>query len=112
MPQLHLFNPENDIVFIANEGVVSSFLKIYNVQKGNGDSIAREPITNNINLELRNLFEGKIDFSNRNVIRFERKKIRLQKFLKNLFSIAYLKKTIKFGFYRIIKKNYIHYSQY
>ena len=109
---LKSFNPNNDIIFIANEGVISNKISIYNVRKDKGDRITRSPIINNINSELRSLFENKVDTSNRNAIRWERKKIRLRKLIKNLFSLKYLKKQLQFGFYRVIKKNYNHPHQY
>lgn len=42
---LKSFNAQNDILFIANDGVTSQKIKIYNVPKDDGDSVARSPLT-------------------------------------------------------------------
>ena len=44
---LKSFNESNEILFIANEGVVSQKLQIYNVEKDQNDVVSRNPISNN-----------------------------------------------------------------
>ncbi len=41
------YNPENDIVFIGDETVKSDIIKVYNVNKDEGDIVSRLPIINN-----------------------------------------------------------------
>ena len=41
------FNEDNDILFIANEGISSDKVDIYNVQKDENDVVARAPIHKN-----------------------------------------------------------------
>jgi hypothetical protein len=53
---LKSFNKENDILFIANEGVTSDKIVIYNVEKDEGDSVARNPIHKSS--QLFSLFSG------------------------------------------------------
>lgn len=48
------FNEQNDIMWIANEGVQSKKIKIYHVQKDDGDSVARVFLEKNA--ELKKLF--------------------------------------------------------
>ena len=107
---LKFFNKENDIIFIANEGVVSTKIKIFNVNKDKGDKITRRPITKN--QEIKKLFDGQIDLKNKNLTRFNRKKIRLLKLLKCLFSLSFILKSIKLGFCRLCSKEYQHHQQY
>ena len=45
MALIKSFNAENDILFIANEGVYSQKIKIYNVKKDEGDTVARNPVS-------------------------------------------------------------------
>jgi len=42
---LKSFNDQNDILFIANDGITSPKFKIYNVPKDDGDIVARSPLT-------------------------------------------------------------------
>jgi len=41
---LKSFHPQNEILFIANEGVASEKIKIYQVKKDENDVVSREPI--------------------------------------------------------------------
>ncbi len=49
-------NPNNDILWIANEGVVSDYIHIYNVEKDPNDNVARRPFEKNP--ELGTLFDN------------------------------------------------------
>lgn len=49
-------NPENDILWIANTGVTSDRIQIYNVEKDAGDNVARRPFEKNP--ELGQLFDS------------------------------------------------------
>lgn len=44
---LKSFNDENDIIFIGDETVYSDVLKIYSVNRDEGDKVSRSPIYNN-----------------------------------------------------------------
>ena len=52
---LKSFNVDNDIVYIANNEVVSSKISIFNVEKDENDGVARKPLDKN--LELHHIFE-------------------------------------------------------
>lgn len=109
---LRYFNCNNDIIFIANEGVVSSKVKIYNVKRDGDYEITNTPITNNHNMELKKLFSNKVGSSDKNIIRLNRKKVRLVKLLSNLTSIYFISKSIKFCIYRVFSKQYSHSKKY
>lgn len=53
MSLLKSFNEENNVIYIANGGVTSDIIKIYNVEKDENDGVARKPLDKNN--ELRNL---------------------------------------------------------
>lgn len=53
---LKSFNKENDVVYIANEGVVSNSIKIYNIKRDEGDGVARRFLEKND--ELNTFFES------------------------------------------------------
>ena len=61
---LKSFNKENDILFIANEGIFSEKILIYNVQKDENDLVARNPIHEN--QDLYNKFSC-IDYPRREI---------------------------------------------
>lgn len=66
------FNSDNDILFIANSGICSNTIKIYNCEKDLNDSVARHPFEKNIELKyyFENIpFEGRDD----NIKRYEEK---------------------------------------
>ncbi len=50
------YNPDNDILWIANDGVTSNLIRIYNVEKDSGDDVARRPFERNP--ELGSIFDG------------------------------------------------------
>ncbi len=100
---LKSFNEDNEILFIANDGVKSSKIVIHNVQKDNGDSVNRSPIVNTPSLsEMFNSF----DFAQRqdNILRHKKKK----------FSRIALKvkKKATLCFQKIFLHEYIHDYQY
>lgn len=95
------FNSENEIIFIANEGVVSDKIKIYHITPDDNDTVARKPF--NKNESLYNYFsnvdyESKID----NLRHYEAKARKKD----SVFEL--IKKKIK----KTMTKEYIHCSQY
>lgn len=44
---LKSFNEDNDIIYIANDGVTSNVINIYNVEKDENDGVARRPLDKN-----------------------------------------------------------------
>ena len=98
---LKSFNRDNDILFIANEGVTSEKIKIYNVKKDKGDSVARRPFSKNASL-----FEkfSSIEFPNkdRNVKKYKRKHGKINK----------IRKKIRDLVKKIFIKGYIHERQH
>ena len=102
---LKSFNKENDILFIANEGVYSEKFVIYNVQKDEDDVVARNPIHKNI--ALYDKFSN-VDHPGKqaNINRYNKK----QKVNESVYNRIYRKATkiIKLIFLR----EYIHDSQY
>lgn len=72
---LKSFNPDNDIIFIANSGVESDVITIYNVVPDSNDTIAREPLHKNNS--LKKLFDS-FDYPNRdaNISIYREKKAR------------------------------------
>lgn len=53
MKLLKSFNASNDIIFIANTGVTSNAIKIYNVEKDKGDLVARVFLEKNEELKKK-----------------------------------------------------------
>lgn len=100
---LKSFNSENDILFIANEGVTSSVFTIYNVAKDENDVVARKPIEKNS--FLTHLFAS-IDTpeKQKNIDHYKKK---VQKKKRN-----YLKRKISSFFKKLFLKEYIHNQQY
>lgn len=97
------FNKENDILFIANEGVCSEKFVIYNVQKDENDVVARNPIHKNALL-----FDK---FSN---IDFPDKQANINRYIKKQNKSIYnrIKRKIVSGIKRVFFKEYTHESQY
>lgn len=97
---LKSYNSENEIIFIANKGVNSDLIKIYQVEKDENDVVARKPITKNDELfAFLNQFEYKEKESN--LIRYKNKK-RTSRICRKLESI------IK----SMLHEDYIHCKQY
>lgn len=101
---LKSFNSDNDILFIANEGVTSDKIKIYNVKKDKNDTVARQPFSKNTFL-----FEkfNSIDFPNkeRNIKRYKKKYGTIGKMRKRLNALIIMVKK------RFIKE-YTHEKQH
>ena len=100
---LKSFNENNEILFIANEGIKSSKIKIYYVQKDNGDVVNRRPIASTPSLlELFNSFE----FAQRqdNILRYKKKTLSR--------AVIKVKKKLVSYFRRIFSCEYIHQNQY
>jgi hypothetical protein len=99
------FNPDNEIIWIANEGVYSDVITIYNVQPDVDDTCCRKPI-DNIKV-LRDLFNY-CDISDkmRNLERYEKK----QKNNKRYIVRAY--KRVMAEIDKRTRKEYIHDKEY
>lgn len=100
---LKSFNENNEILFIANEGIKSSKIEIYYVQKDKSDVVNRMPITSTPSLlELFNSFE----FAQRqdNILRYKKKTIS-----RAMFKV---KKKLVSYFQKIFMREYVHPKQY
>ena len=99
------FNKDNDILFIANEGVTSDKFLIYNVPKDKDDVVARSPIHKNPTLFKQ---FSNVDFPNRqmNINRYAQKEKK-----KNSIYNRMVKK-IKAALKAKIRKEYVHTNQY
>lgn len=100
---LKSFNDQNEILFIANDGVTSQKFKIYNVQKDDGDSVARSPLTKDPALQE---FFNNIDFPEKqlNIERYLQKQQQKKKSQakKKLFSLLT----------KLFHKEYVHTQLY
>ena len=102
---LKSFNPNNSIIFIANEEVESDKIKIYHVKKDENDNVARKPIDKNHDLyTFLNSFELKN--KNSNIIRYENKQKKQKQLIRRSYKKIYLKLQ------EIILKEYIHNKKY
>ena len=100
---LKSFNEDNDILFIANEGLQSSKIEIYHVKKDENDVVNRKPIVSTpLLMELFDSFE----LANReeNLLRYKKKRLG-----RIVFKIK--KKTVS-CFQKIFMRKYIHENQY
>lgn len=99
------FNEHNEIIFIANDGVSSTKLVIYNVQKDENDLVARNPIYKNSVLFDR---FSDIDLPERqaNIERYIKKEQYQNSILNRL------KRKILSILKRVFLKEYSHESQY
>jgi len=100
---LKSFNEQNDILFIANDGVTSQKIKIYNVPKDDGDVVARKPFSKNCSLEE---FFNNVDLPERerNIERYLAKQ--------QLKRRSKIKRKISSSFKKFFKKEYIHNQLY
>lgn len=100
---LKSFNNENDILFIANDGVTSEKIKLYNVPKDENDTVARSPFDKN--RELSDFFNN-IDFPEKqhNINRYLQKQKQKKKshFKKKLLGIRK----------KVFYKEYVHSQLY
>ena len=98
------FHPENEIIYIANEGLAGSLPGLYYVPKDPGDTVSRTPLTTN--KQLQAYFET-ADYpkreANLNVYRLKKKK---QGALRKGF------KKLKTGLKRRFHAAYIHEKRY
>ncbi len=98
---LKSFNKDNNIIYIANEGVTSNIIDIYNVGKDENDSVARRPLEKNEKLnDLLSSFEYP---PRQNNVKIFRKK---QKKRTNLFFRICNK--VRFYIKSMILREYIH----
>ncbi len=102
---LKSYNKDNDILFIANNGVTSSKLTIYNVPIDKNDTVARNPICENS--VLYNKFSNvELPDKDENIKRYlakEKNKKRLQN---------RIKRKLKFTYKKLFFKQYSHENQY
>ena len=96
MELIRSYNEENDILFIGNNGVTSEKFHIYNVEKDNGDAVARSPLFKSA--ELHKLFSG-VDFPDReqNLARYRKHHKPLHRYtskIRSLFKKYFLKEYI------------------
>jgi hypothetical protein len=100
---LKSFNEDNEILFIANEGVCSSIIKIYHVKKNINDSVNRAPIVSTP--FLMELFDS-FQFANRkeNLLRYKKNKL-------NRFILKIKKETIS-RLQKYFMHEYAHENQY
>lgn len=100
---LKSFNEDNEILFIANENLKSSKIKIHHVKKDKNDAVNRRPIVSTPYLmELFNSFE----FANRkeNLLHYKKKKLN---------RLVYkIKKKIVSRIKKIFANKYTHDNQY
>lgn len=93
MGLIRSYNAQNDILFIANNGVVSEKLRICNVEKDKGDAVARTPLFKSAQLHE---FFSTVDFPDRerNLERYKKHHNPLHRYtskLKSLFRKYFLK---------------------
>lgn len=100
---LKSFNSQNNILFIANDGVESSKLLIYNVPKDSDDVVSRLPLSSHPTLS--NFFQT-LDFPNKekNLIRYKKKKKKEK--------CNRLKQKLVSFFQKLFLKEYQHFYQY
>ncbi len=97
------FNRDNDILFMANNGVCSDLITIYNVEKDENDTVARSPIFKNP--ELFEMF---------NNLETPDKQINIDRYLKKnkvRITSKIKRKLIKI-FNKVFAKEYVHENQY
>ena len=98
---LRSFNKENDVVYIANGGVVSDIIKIYNVERDEGDGVARRFLEKSDEL---NIFFKSFDYELRQKnIKFFKQK---QKKRNNIILKTY--KRLNLHFKRKCLSVYVH----
>lgn len=101
---LKRFNKENELIFVANEGVTSDVIgPIYNVKPDKNDNVARKPFDKSH--ELAELFNSFSYDKREDNIAFYNKKHKNEKIKK-------AKKKIEKKIKKAIKKPYIHPKQY
>ncbi|MBE5947848.1 MAG: hypothetical protein E7261_02340 [Lachnospiraceae bacterium] len=101
MQVLKSYNADNEILFIANEGVISDKIFIYNVEKDDNDVVARKPIEKN--QELCKFFDSiQVEGREENIARYLKKEKSKKSNLKKV------RKYVR----KIFCKEYIHGRQY
>ena len=98
---LKSFNSNNDILFIANEGVTSDKIKIYNVNKDVNDTVARHPFSKNTFL-----------FEKFNSIDFPNKKNNIKRYKKKYGIISKIRKKTNALLKKMFIKAYAHEKQH
>lgn len=82
---LENYNAKSEVIFIANEGVSSDIIKIFNVKKDNNDNVCRNPIENST--QLYDYLES-LNFEHRSRNLKRLKKNKLKRTLLNAFKKA------------------------
>ena len=97
---LKSYNEYNEILFIANEGVTSNKIPIYNVEKDDNDNVARNPISKTpVLLEKFTVFD--VQDKHKNIERYierekkknsisNRLKVKIMQLLKSIFLQEYI----------------------
>lgn len=102
---LQSFNNKNNIIFIANENVISDKIKIYHVEKDENDTVARKFFDKNQELcEFFNSLEYPLRYEN--LKRYLKKKKNEEK------SLNQVKKKIKKKIDTRFRKKYVHEMKY
>lgn len=102
---LKSFNSDNDIIFIANQGVSSHKIKIYSVEKDKNDSVSRKFLDKNKEL-FSFLTQFEFPLKKSNILRFENKEKNRKSIIKRSG------RKIKLNIKKIFLKEYIHNKQY
>ena len=105
MQTIKQFNEDNDILFIANEGVVSDTIQIYNVPRDENDTVSRDPIP--ANSELYTRFQNIACPDKAENIKRYSNRIREKNRLLNRLKIKLISRYKK-----IFLKKYIHHRQF
>ena len=98
---LKSFNSNNDILFIANEGVTSDKIKIYNVNKDENDTVARQPFSKNTIL-----------FEKFNSIEVPNKENNIKRYKKKYGIISKVRKKLNASVKKMFMKEYVHEKQH
>ena len=101
MNLLRLFNPQNDIIWIANSEICSNQLSIYHVEKDENDSVSRSFLDSNES--LRTYLES-LDYKNR--------EMNLNFYSQKQQNGSNKKKSLTDVFYKRIIKKYSHPLKY
>ena len=102
---LQMYNPQNNIIFVANTTVTSPVLKIYNVPPDENDTVARRPLEKNHDLcDLLTGFYYESRETNLNIYAQKMKK-------KNSISFKAID-NIKRGAKKVLLNEYTHSQQF
>lgn len=95
---LKSFNPHNEILYIANEGVDSDQIRIFHVAKDENDVVNRKPFS--ANKELEKIFTS-VSFNREENLQFQQNKQKKKKSQK-------LAKALQSRWKKLFRKEYVH----